>query len=198
VSCRRPESHKRIDAVAARLPVEGFLEFGELRRIGCREVMGFAEIFVDVIKLPCVAFEAAAKHVGDVFENLPGRITARGRHPAILVDGAIAKDFEILRGMRAPRSRIVETWQKALHLTFSGTIGPRRTPKPTRKPARPMSGAANANCGRAVAWTRPNEHRDQGQAKEEVGAPAQSAALGPDKSSVNAADAGDSAKKKRG
>lgn len=45
---------------------------------------------------------------------------------------------------------------------------------------------------------RTDEHRDQEKAKEEGGAPARSAALGRDKSSENAADAGDSFKKKRG
>src|SRR5213079_2630831 len=64
--------------------------------------MGLAEILGYMIKFPSILGERRKRH------HQPGNRMARAPHPAIVIDAAITKHFEILNGVRLLGLRIVE------------------------------------------------------------------------------------------
>ena len=73
------------------------LHFLELRRLRRSQVVGLAEVFVDVVELPLVARD----HIGRRrTAEFPGQgCRCRGGDPSVMVDGAVAEHFEVLHGM---------------------------------------------------------------------------------------------------
>ena len=69
---------------------EEILHLFQLGWIGLGEIVDEAEIVAGVVKLPFVIREARARL------RLPGRFVDCPGEPAIMVDGAVADDFEIL------------------------------------------------------------------------------------------------------
>ena len=99
---------QRQHIVLGRLGIEQQLEVVQLVGILVRKVDGLAEVLRDVIQLPLVAVD----HIDPLELGLvlPGPAVRRGGagHPAVVIDGAVAKNLEILRVARGGRLGVVE------------------------------------------------------------------------------------------
>src|SRR6266513_3032980 len=81
---------------------EEVLKLFQLSGILRGEIVGLAEVLGYMIKFPSVLGERRKRH------HQPGNGMARARHPAIVIDAAIAKHLEILSGMCFLRFGIVK------------------------------------------------------------------------------------------
>src|SRR6516165_10251640 len=82
--------------------VEGILHLLEFVGHSGREIVVFGRVLLDVVEFPVVTCD----HIGRRFgAQLPRQRHRRcGRHPPVLIDGAIAKHLEVLR--RVSRRRV--------------------------------------------------------------------------------------------
>src|SRR6478672_10285284 len=94
---------------------EKILQLLKLCRVLGGKIAGLAEVFGDVVQLPCIFCERRILH------QQPGdRMTRRG-HPSVMIDGSVAKHLEILRGVALFGFRVVEaidhrrTVERSLH-----------------------------------------------------------------------------------
>ena len=86
---------ERQHVVLLRLGIEEVLHLLELVRHLGGQVVGLGRVLLDVIKLPLVPGDHIRRRLG---AQLPRkRHRRRGRHPPVVIDGAIAEHLEILR-----------------------------------------------------------------------------------------------------
>ena len=88
---------ERQHVVLLRLGIEQFLHLLELVRHLGGQVVVLGRILLDVIKFPFVAGDHIRRRLRAQFPGKGRR--RRGRHPAVVIDGAIAEHLEILRGV---------------------------------------------------------------------------------------------------
>src|SRR5947207_11970473 len=81
---------------------EEVLKLFQLSGILRGEIVGLAEVLGYMVEFPSVLGERRKRH------HQPGNGMARARHPAIMIDAAIAKHLEILSGMCLLGFRIME------------------------------------------------------------------------------------------
>ncbi|MFN9945149.1 MAG: hypothetical protein ACK56I_37345, partial [bacterium] len=84
------------------------MELFEFLRHLRREVVGLAEVLVDVVKLPWGFLEI---HVAA--ERFPREPVFAARHPAVVVDRAVRGQFEVLRRPPVLRRGVVERVEHA-------------------------------------------------------------------------------------
>ncbi len=92
----------RQHAVLHRLPEEELLQLRELLGVLRGEVVGEAEVVRPVVELPPVVFERRAGR------RLPRGPVDRAGEPAVVVNGPVAGDLEVLGDTAAPRLGVAE------------------------------------------------------------------------------------------
>ena len=92
---------ERQHVVLLRLGVEDILHLLELVRHLGGKIVGLGEVLLEVVEFPLVAGDHVGRRGG---ARLPrkGR-RGRRRHPAVVIDGAIAQHLEVLRGVPGGR-----------------------------------------------------------------------------------------------
>ena len=77
------------------------LQFLELVRHLGSEVVGLRHILVEVVEFPFVTGDHVRRRLGAQFPGNGHR--SRGRHPAVMINGAVAHHLEVLRGVPGGR-----------------------------------------------------------------------------------------------
>src|SRR6185437_1381605 len=89
--------------ISSRFNKKALLQLAQLFRMAGREIFGLAEVFLDVIELPAIVGKVRGP------PGYPGQpsMAATG-NPSLIVNGSIAKHFEILDGACAVRVRLIK------------------------------------------------------------------------------------------
>ena len=88
---------ERQHVVLLRLRIEEVLHLLELVRHLGGQVVGLGGVLLDVVEFPLVAGDHVRRRGGAQLPRESRR--GRGRHPPVVIDGAIAEHLEVLRGV---------------------------------------------------------------------------------------------------
>ena len=95
---RRPRIAQRVDPVVDCMLIKHRLQFFEFLWVSLCEIDGLRKVFFDVVQLPNFLWAVKFK----TLQADPWKPTMETRgDPAVFIDGSVAQDLEILRGVSA-------------------------------------------------------------------------------------------------